>query len=587
MKRTSSPLTFRVVSMLIGCLAFLLVSSTATADDRPRNHRNIIIVNNNKVSYGETSDFPFDLKYEGIVTLSNDDKMITGISPNGFVEINKTAFGNNRRLYIHADQKGTLSYDYYVGKSKTNFEPEGKKWLAEILPDIVKRSELGIESRVRHIYNTEGFRGFMNLIENLPASTSSHTTSWSFFSVETHTVTRRASTNTYFKTLIFDNRLKNEDLIEVIEEIESIRSNSTKGTLLRHILENYKLNDAQLTALLSATATHDYNTERGSTLRLVNKQYKDEFGIRKNYFDIIDDMEINSEKGNVLKDLMATQTLSNDSWIRLLESVDDFSSEREKGAVLLMAIPHLPANEQVMGHFRHVLDNMSSHYHILKGEITNALLDSQLKSNTSKTEKHSLVTYLKTANGISSNSQRGLILRRANKLFINDPEVIEAYFDVMSGMDSEMEKYNVMLDLLNRNKLEDEAMNALLKECMRIVSDYQHGTGAVLRQVIKQFPLSTYNYDQFFQVIGRMDQNSTIEELLRLIIARPELNDQLIVKVIEATQQIDVDIEKSALMVRLTPHLPAKNSSVTYIFKSLTKDLESEYEKNRVLKTLR
>jgi len=252
-----------------------------------------------------------------------------------------------------------------------------------------------------------------------------------------------------------------------------------------------------------------------------------------------------------------------------------------------MAIPHLPKNDQVMAHFRHVLENMADHYHILKGEITNALLDSQLNGKPAKTDKQSLVTYLETSNGISSNSQRGIILRRANKLFINDPEVIEAYFEVLSGLDSEMEAYNVMLDLLNHNKLNDEAMNRLLKECMRLLSDYQHGTGAVLRQIIKQFPLSTYNYDQFFQVISRMDQNSTIEELLRLVIDRPELNEQLIVKVIEATQQIDVDVEKAALMVRLTPHLPAENSSVTYIFKSLTKDLDSEYEKNRILKTLR
>lgn len=587
MKRTSTPLNIRVLTSLIGCMVFLLLSASAYADKKPKNAWTITIDNNKVVRYGEVGDFPFDLKYKGIVEVSANDQMITGISPDGFVEINKTAFGNNRRLYIHSDRQGTLTYDYYVGKSKTNFEPEGKKWLAEILPDIVKRSELGIESRVRNVYQSKGFGGFKSLVDNLPSSTSSHTTSWSFFTVETHTITRRASANTYFKTLVFDNKLKNEDLIAVIEEIETIRSNSTKGTLLRYILENYQLNDAQLTALLETTSSHDYNTERGSTLRLVNKQFRDEFGIRKTYFDIIEDMEINSEKGNVLKDLMETKKLSNDTWIRLLEAVDDFSSEREKGAVLLMAIEYMPKDEQVLMHFREVVDDISSHYHILKGEITNALLDAQLHSSTTKTDKQSLVTYLRTASDISSNSQRGLILRRANKLFINDEDVIEAYFEVLAGMDSEMEKYNVMLDLLRHNKLDDAAMSHLFKECMRFVADYQHGVGAVLREVIKQFPLSSYNYDQFFQVISRMDQNSTIEELMRLVIARPEMNDQLTIKVIEATQQIDVDVEKSAVLLRLTPYLSSENSSVTYVFKSLAKDLESEYEQNRVLKTLR
>ena len=119
-----------------------------------------------------SSDFPFDLKYKGIIEITEDNKMITGISADGFVEINKTAFGNNRRLFIHADDKGTITYEYYVGKTETAFNPEGKKWLAEILPDIVKRSDLGVESRVRHLYQKKGLRAVLDAIEDLPSGSS-------------------------------------------------------------------------------------------------------------------------------------------------------------------------------------------------------------------------------------------------------------------------------------------------------------------------------------------------------------------------------------------------------------------------------
>ncbi|WP_439184364.1 hypothetical protein [Carboxylicivirga taeanensis] len=536
-----------------------------------------------------SSDFPFDLKYEGIIDLSSDNKMITGISANGFVEINKTAFGNNRRLFIHADDRGTMTYEYYVGKTETAFNPEGKKWLGEILPDIVKNSNMGVESRVRHLYQAKGMSGIVDVLEDLPSSGSyTYTSEWSVFTIRTSSSKSgsSASRNTFLKTLVFDNQLKNEDIIPVIQEIEKVRSNSTKGTLLRYILENYKLNTQQLAALLDATSTHDYNTERGSTLRMFNKFYTNDFAIRKGYFDIIDEMEINSEKGNVLKHLVRSAKLSEDSWISLLQAIDDFSSEREKGALLLYLIPYLPDSDEVMHVYRNVLDDMSDSYYILKGEITTALLDATLEQGKQKSDKNSLLNYLKTANGISSNSQRGLILRKANRLFINDEEVVDAYFETLSGLDSEMEMYNVMLDLLAKNKLEEPAMYRLLRTLEYLVDDFQHGAGAVMREVVGQFPLSDNGYNQFFRIIGRMDQNSTIEELLRYVIDSPAMNDELAAKVIESTQQIDVDVERAAVLVRLSPYINNKNSSTAYIFKSMAKDLESEYEKNRVLKTL-
>jgi len=149
-----------------------------------------------------------------------------------------------------------------------------------------------------------------------------------------------------------------------------------------------------------------------------------------------------------------------------------------------------------------------------------------------------------------------------------------------------MEMYNVLLDLLRKNKLGEPAMYRLLRSLDGMVDDYQHGAGAVMREVITQFPLSENNYNQFFRLINRMDQNGTIEELLRLVIDHPTMNENLAAKVIECTQQIDVDVEKASVLVRLSPYMNRKSASSVYMFKSMAKDLDSEYEKNRILKTL-
>ncbi|TAJ09734.1 hypothetical protein DMA11_19805 [Marinilabiliaceae bacterium JC017] len=597
LKRMKNPLNKSKVFSLT--LLTLLVTGSAfasvTDDKKPKKIKKEIVIfhDGGRIAIDDimsdlSDEFPFDLKYGGRIEVSEDDKMITGMSPNGFFEVNKAAFGNNRRLVITADQDGKLNYEYYVGKSKTSFEPEGKKWLGEILPSIVVRTEVGAESRVSRLYRTKGIQGVVDEIEKFPSSQKKYSTSWSFFSFETTTIHSGSSNlkNTYFKTLVFDNKIKDQDIKPLCHAIKDVRSNSTKGSLLRHLIENYKLNDNQLAALMEAAATHDYNTERGSILRLVNNKFSENYNCRRIYFDIIDDMSINSEKGNVIKDLLKKQKLSTATWIRMLESVDDFTHEREKGAVLLKMLDYLPKDEEVMSNYRRVMDNMSSSYYVLKGEITNALLDATIAGTPSKPDKQILITYLKTGYDISSNSQRGSILRKANKMFIDKPEVLDAYFYVMDDLDSEMEKYNVMLDLLDHNKLSDQAMQMLLRSMNDLVPDYQHGAGAVLREIIKQFPLSSENYDTFFRLIDKMDQNSTIEELMRYIIDQPHLNNEIIIKIIENLDNIDVDVEKSVILVRLAPRIDKKDSSLMYIFKSMIKNLDSEYEKYRVLKTI-
>jgi hypothetical protein len=531
-------------------------------------------------------EFPFDLKYKGRIELSNDDKSITSISPNGYFEVNKVAFGNNRRLIIRSDDKGQLSYEYYVGKTNQDYLPEGKKWLAEILPDIVRKSEIGVESRVRRIYNKSGFNGFLDEIEQINSSKVSYSKKWNFFSIETYSNSGSSLKNTYFKTLVFDNQLKNEDLLPLLENISEIASNSTKGSLLRHVLENYKLNSAQLAQLLETTSTLDYNTERGSVLRIVNQQFNEDFACRKHYFDIIEEMEINSEKGNVLKDLMKRQKLESSTWIRLLQSLNEFSSEREKGAVLLLALNYMPPSEEVMREFRHCLEDMSDSYYVLKGEITDAMLETNLKNNTSKPHKNTLISYLKTGQSISSNSQRGLLLRKANRLYIDDEEVIDLYFNILEGMDSEMEKYNVMLDLLHKNTLSDKSKSRLLIAARDLVPDYQHAAGAVLRELTSQFPLNAYNTDLYFDLIREMDQNATIEETLREVINQPNLSNEMVVKIIESLENITVDVEKSSILLRLSPHINQSDATLLYIYKSMAGKLESDYEKNRVLQTI-
>lgn len=108
----------------------------------------------------------FKIEYEGDIVLSDDDKDIVSISRGGFIEIKKSSFGKKRRLLIEAES-GTLKKRYYVGWNEKSYNPEGKAWLAEILPEIIRNTTIGAESRVKRFYKKGGVNAVLSEIREL------------------------------------------------------------------------------------------------------------------------------------------------------------------------------------------------------------------------------------------------------------------------------------------------------------------------------------------------------------------------------------------------------------------------------------
>jgi len=125
------------VSKKILLVIFLLAGLNAEAQFRVYSYNN---TNDNKTSikYSKSGFDKFVLKYEGEITLSDDDKDVVAISDGGYLEIKKSVFGSKRKVVIESDAHGRLLKKYYTGFSQKAFEPEGRKWLAEMLPDIVR-----------------------------------------------------------------------------------------------------------------------------------------------------------------------------------------------------------------------------------------------------------------------------------------------------------------------------------------------------------------------------------------------------------------------------------------------------------------
>lgn len=122
---------------------------------------------------GSTHNFVYKddnqkLKIEsnGKIDISNDEKSISSISAGGYLKIEKTTFGNSRSIVIKNDGSG-LAYEYKEGGRKKPFEPDGRVWLSEMLPELMNTTSLGAEERVDRIYASGGAKTVLGLVDQL------------------------------------------------------------------------------------------------------------------------------------------------------------------------------------------------------------------------------------------------------------------------------------------------------------------------------------------------------------------------------------------------------------------------------------
>ncbi len=109
----------------------------------------------------------FNIESRGKIEVTDDDKDIKSLSGDGYLEITKTVFGSRRAIVIESLGGGKIKKEYYEGRSKMEWEPNGRVWLSEILPEIVRTTTLGAEGRVNRFFEKGGSRSVVSEMANL------------------------------------------------------------------------------------------------------------------------------------------------------------------------------------------------------------------------------------------------------------------------------------------------------------------------------------------------------------------------------------------------------------------------------------
>ncbi len=228
-----------------------------------------------------TNGTTFKIESKGKIEISANDKDVLSISNDGYLTLSKTVFGGKHKVDMR--QEGSnLQKRYFQGSKEKPWEPEGRKWLAEILPELVLTSTLGAESRVERFYKQGGTSAVLKGIDELKSD----------------------YVRQHYGDLLLKYPLSDQQIAEVFQRLsKSIQSDYYLASLLNGNLEKGLRNQTTALAFIQAINGIASDFYRSSVLQAVIKKGDGAKIDLKRFLDITRDINSDFYKASVLEEL--------------------------------------------------------------------------------------------------------------------------------------------------------------------------------------------------------------------------------------------------------------------------------------------
>ena len=283
----------------------------------------------------------FKIEYEGEITLTDDDKDIKHVSRGGYIEIKKSSFGKRRRIIIENDG-GKLTRKYFIGWSEKNYYPDGKRWLEDILPEILRSTTIGAKGRVERFYKNGGANAVLDEIKMIKSDYVK---------------------SAYFK-LLLEKNLSTSDLVSTIESAgNNINSDHYLTQILKKnqkaFLKNEKTIDAYIKASRSINSDH-YLTQVVKAVIGDREITDNQLG---SLLKVSESINSDHYLTQVLREIMSKRELNSQNMEKIMSLSKSINSDHYKTLVLKRAIRNKNLSKAAYNSFINSLSDINSdHY---------------------------------------------------------------------------------------------------------------------------------------------------------------------------------------------------------------------------------
>ena len=383
----------------------------------------------------------YKVEYRGEFKLSDDDTDITSVSRGGYIEISKSSFGRSRKVKIEADGD-ELIRQYYIGFLERDYDPEGKEWLAEIIPELIRYTTLAAEYRVDRIYANKGASG---LIKDIKLMKGDHVT-------------------TTYLSLAFQKDLTDQELSQFLTLIgNNLSSDFYLSEMLGDFNKKYSLNATTIDAFLASLSEIESDHYQTNVLIALAENEASTGEYFSNLISSTDDIASDHYKNNVLSAFIDAKKLSPDQLRALLESSKDIQSDHYLSNLLIRLINKQDLTSSVVSQLISTAQNIQSD--LYQRNVFQELFENQEFSDSD------LLLILQTMSNISSDLYLSDVLSDLLKQK-RQSGVLNQIFEVAgSHIQSDHYLSETLQVAASNQALSGESMKSFIKALEEVSSD--------------------------------------------------------------------------------------------------------------------
>jgi beta-lactamase regulating signal transducer with metallopeptidase domain len=380
-----------------------------------------------------------EVRLDGDVEFTDDDADVKRLTPGGLLRIKDDGFLSSvlrgRAIEFSADANGNITRRFWVGSSERPFEPEGRQWLAQVLPHFIRQTGIGAPARVARILKSRGPSGVLAEISLIEGSWAKRVYFSELLKTSIDAATTRQAlvqagreidSDFELATLLIQasDRLLVDDATRqaYFDAARTIQSDFEMHRVYSAALKRGPVSPPLLASLLTASRDIDSDFEEATLLIEVAKLQPLDNTTRGPFFDALATVASDFEHRRVLSAVAERTQLTPDVTAAMLTSAAGVNSDFELASFLLQLVKQQPIEGTLRAPFFRAVDSIDSAFE--RGRVLQAV------AHRSDLSPETVLEVLRSTAGVKSNFEAsGVLLAVASTHPVSGP-ARDAYIDI-------------------------------------------------------------------------------------------------------------------------------------------------------------
>jgi Zn-dependent protease with chaperone function len=376
-----------------------------------------------------------EVKYDGEAEFTDDDSDVKSLTAGGSLRIKDGWMFPSHTIEFTLDGSGNIRRRFWAGMAERPFDPEGRQWLAGMLPRFIRQTGIGAPARVRRILAAKGTPGVLaeiTLIEGSYGKKVYFTELLKAAPLDPAAVrqvltqaSREVDSDFELASLLIDSadKLMADETTRqaYFEAARTIDSDFEMRRVYSSALKRGGLNASALAALLDASRKIESDFEEASLLIDVAKTQTLDNATRPAFFAALGTVDSDFEHRRVLKALAERGDLTPETAIAMLGSVASVASDFEAASFLVDVAGRQPIEGTVRAPFFRAVETIGSSFE--RGRVLKAV------AGRADASGDTVIATLRAAASMDSGFERSNVLLTVAKTHSLAGPARDAYID--------------------------------------------------------------------------------------------------------------------------------------------------------------